>query len=115
MYCLFGMPLFDALIHSIGALSTGGFSSHAQSIGYYDNIWIEMITIVLMLLGNINFLAHLFLIRGKLRNFFQYCEIRFSFLVIALAVPVLDSCYARVWGPPCRMRCELHCFKSYPH
>ena len=89
LYCLFGMPLFDALIHSIGALSTGGFSSHAQSIGYYDNIWIEMITIVLMLLGNINFLAHLFLIRGKLRNFFQYCEIRFSFLVIALAVPVL--------------------------
>ena len=88
LYCLFGMPLFDALIHSIGALSTGGFSSHAQSIGYYDNIWIEMITIVLMLLGNINFLAHLFLIRGKLRNFFQYCEIRFSFLVIALAVPV---------------------------
>ena len=75
LYCLFGMPLFDALIHSIGALSTGGFSSHAQSIGYYDNIWIEMITIVLMLLGNINFLAHLFLIRGKLRNFFQYCEI----------------------------------------
>ena len=69
LYCLFGMPLFDALIHSIGALSTGGFSSHAQSIGYYDNIWIEMITIVLMLLGNINFLAHLFLIRGKLRNF----------------------------------------------
>ena len=45
LYCLFGMPLFDALIHSIGALSTGGFSSHAQSIGYYDNIWIEMITI----------------------------------------------------------------------
>ena len=89
LYCLFGMPLFDALIQSIGALSTGGFSSHAQSIGYYDNIWIEMITIVLMLLGNINFLAHLFLIRGKLRNFFQYCEIRFSFLVIALAVPVL--------------------------
>lgn len=89
LYVLCGMPLFDAIIHSIGALSTGGFSTHASSIGYYNSTAIEMITIVLMLLGNINFLAHLFLIRGKLKNFFQYCEIRFSFVVIALAVPAL--------------------------
>lgn len=89
LYVLFGMPLFDAVIHSIGALSTGGFSSHAESIGYYDSIPIELITIVLMILGNINFLAHLFLIRGRLRNFFQYCEIRFSFIIIALFTPVM--------------------------
>lgn len=42
-----------------------------------------------MILGNINFLAHLFLIRGKLHNFFQYCEIRFSFVIIALITPVV--------------------------
>ncbi len=89
LYVLFGMSPFDAIIHSIGALSTGGFSSRAQSIGYYNSVPIEMITIVLMILGNINFLAHLFLIRGKLRNFFQYCEIRFSFVIIALITPVV--------------------------
>lgn len=111
LYCLFGMPLFDALIHSIGALSTGGFSSHAQSIGYYDNIWIEMITIVLMLLGNINFLAHLFLIRGKLRNFFQYCEIRFSFLVIALAVPGFGIPVMRGYGDR-PAACAANCIVS---
>lgn len=89
LYVLCGMPVFDAIIHSIGALSTGGFSSHADSIGYYHSAAIEGVTIVLMLLGNINFLAHLFLLRGKFRSFFRYCEVRFSFLLLALATPVL--------------------------
>lgn len=77
LYVLFGMSPFDAIIHSIGALSTGGFSSRAQSIGYYNSVPIEMITIVLMILGNINFLAHLFLIRGKFRNFFSIVKSAF--------------------------------------
>lgn len=89
LYMFFGMNLFDAIIHSIGALSTGGFSSHSQSIAYYDSVWIETITIVLMILGNINFLAHLFLIRGKFKNFFRYCEIRLSFVLIGVATPLI--------------------------
>lgn len=89
LYVIFGMSVFDALIHSIGALSTGGFSSHAESIGYYDNVPIEMVTITLMILGNINFLAHLYLVRGKFRNFFHYCEVRFSIIVLALITPLM--------------------------
>lgn len=89
LYVCFGMNLFDAIIHSIGAVSTGGFSSHAESIAYYDSLPIELVTIVLMILGNINFLAHLFLIKGKFRRFFHYCEIKFSFLLIAVLTPIM--------------------------
>lgn len=89
LYVLCGMPLFDAFIHSVGALSTGGFSSHAESIGYYHDARIEWITIVLMLLGNINFYAHLFLVRGKWKRFFHYCEIRCSLFLLAFCVPFL--------------------------
>lgn len=89
LYMLFGMSLFDAFIHSIGALSTGGFSSHSQSIAYFHSVPIEIITMVLMILGNINFLAHLFLLRRKFRHFFHYCEITFQFILIALATPIL--------------------------
>lgn len=98
LYVMFGMSLFDAIIHSVGALSTGGFSSHADSIGYYNSVPIEMITIILMILGNINFLAHLFLIRGKFRNFFQYCEIRFSFIIIAIITPIIGFLLASAFG-----------------
>ena len=89
LYVMCGMPVFDALIHSIGALSTGGFSNRAESIAYYNSFSIEMVSIVLMILGNINFLAHLFLIRGKFKNFFHYCEIRCQVLLLAFATPIM--------------------------
>lgn len=100
LYIIAGMNVFDAIIHSIGALSTGGFSSHSESIAYFDSEWIELITIVLMILGNINFLAHLYLIRGKFKDFFQYCEIRFSFILIALATPAIAVIFVGVLNMP---------------
>lgn len=89
LYMLCGMSGFDAFIHSVGALSTGGFSSHAQSIGYFQSAAIDYITILLMLLGNVNFLAHLFLVRGKCKRFFHYCEVKFSLLLLACVTPIL--------------------------
>lgn len=41
LYVVAGMPFFDAVAHSIAALSTGGFSTHPESIGYYQNSLIE--------------------------------------------------------------------------
>ena len=89
LYMFFGMDWFDGLNHSIAALSTGGFSTKAESIGYYDSLGIELVTIVLMLLGCTNFLAHLFLIRGKLKTFFRYCEVRFMLMICGFFTPVV--------------------------
>lgn len=89
LYLLFGMNWFDALNHSIAALSTGGFSTHAASIGYYDSVEIELITMILMLLGQTNFLAHLFLLKGKFKNFFRYSENQFSLMILCLFVPAI--------------------------
>ena len=85
----FGMDWFDALNHSIAALSTGGFSTKAESIGYYDSFGIELVTIVLMLLGCTNFLAHLYLIRGRFLTFFRYCEVRFQLMICGFFTPVM--------------------------
>lgn len=89
LYILFGMNWFDALNHSIAALSTGGFSTHAASIGYYDSVEIELITMTLMLLGQTNFLAHLFLLKGKFKNFFRYSENQFSLMILGLFIPAI--------------------------
>lgn len=40
----------------MAALSTGGFSVKGHSIGAYNSLYIELTTIVLMLLGVTNFL-----------------------------------------------------------
>ena len=62
LYVITGMPIFDAINHSIAALSTGGFSTKLESIGFYDNVYIELITIILMILGTISFATHVLLI-----------------------------------------------------
>jgi trk system potassium uptake protein TrkH len=89
LYCVFGMDFFDAINHAIAAVSTGGFSTKAESIGYYNSVPIEVITMVLMLLGNTNFFVHLYLVRGKIKNVLQNNETKFLFLLFVLIIPLL--------------------------
>ena len=90
LYTIFGMHPFDALNHSIAAVSTGGFSTKPQSIGFYNSVPIELVTIVLMILGCTNFFVHLLLLRGKVKAFFIHCEMKFMLFVIAFTVPVIS-------------------------
>lgn len=91
LYMIFGMDWFDALNHAIAAISTGGFSTRPESIGYYHSIGIEVVTIVLMLLGGMNFLVHLALLKGKWRKVYTDCEVRLSLFVYPLAAVILAS------------------------
>lgn len=73
---LAGMHWFDALNHAFAALSTGGFSTRAESIGYWDNPVIEGVVIILMVFGTLNFLMSYALFQGKFKVFFRNGEIR---------------------------------------
>jgi trk system potassium uptake protein TrkH len=57
-YWLAGMDGFDAIAHSLSTVSTGGFSTHDESLGYYDSPAIEIVAVVFMLLAAINFGVH---------------------------------------------------------
>ncbi|MEL7566344.1 MAG: TrkH family potassium uptake protein [Dehalobacterium sp.] len=89
IYIIFGMPAFDAVNHAMAALSTGGFSTKTESIGAYNNLPIELVTVVLMLLGETNFFAHLLLVRRKFGAFFRLGETKLTLITIAIAVPIL--------------------------
>ncbi|SCH98402.1 TrkH family potassium uptake protein [Romboutsia sp. Marseille-P6047] len=89
LYVLFGMPLFDAINHAIGSLSTGGFSVKSESIGFYNNVHIELITIILMILGTTSFATHLLIINGKFKKVIKIGEIRFMFLILGIAIPLV--------------------------
>ena len=89
LYTACGMPVFDAINHSIAALSTGGFGVRSESIGAYNSFSIELVTIILMILGTTNFAAHLLLIRGKFKKFFQLGEIKFMFLILGICIPLV--------------------------
>ena len=86
---LAGMTWFDAINHAFTALSTGGFSTRAQSIAYWRNPAVEMITIVLMLLGMLNFLTAYTFLRTKFRATARNSEVRQSVILIVLGAAVL--------------------------
>ncbi|SCY03004.1 TrkH family potassium uptake protein [Alkaliphilus peptidifermentans] len=88
LYIIAGMNWFDAINHAIAALSTGGFSTKVDSIGEFNSVAIELITIVLMFLGTINFAAHFLLLKGEIKRFFKIGEIRFMFFILSLAIPI---------------------------
>jgi len=85
-YGLAGMSSFDAINHAFAAVSTGGFSTHAESIGYWDSVGIEAVTLPLMLLGNLSFVTAWFLWRGKLRFVARNSEVRLLMALVPLAV-----------------------------
>ena len=68
----------------MAALSTGGFSNKAASIGAYNSFPIEIITILIMLAGSVNFAVMLVLVRGKVKNFFKATEVRFLGVLLVI-------------------------------
>jgi len=57
-YWLAGMEPFDAIAHGMATVATGGYSTHDASIAYFDSPLIELVAIVFMLIGSINFSVH---------------------------------------------------------
>jgi trk system potassium uptake protein TrkH len=83
-YWMAGMSAFDAINHSFAAVSTGGFSTHTENIGYWNSPAIEVVSIPLMLVGNLNFVTAWSLLRGRFRLFVRNSEIR----VMTVLIPV---------------------------
>jgi len=86
----FGMDWFDAINHAFSTLSTGGFSTKNNSMGYFANqdgiIWT---TTIFMLLAGINFLAHLKLYHKDVSGY-KSEEVRW-YLLIFLALSLALS------------------------
>jgi trk system potassium uptake protein TrkH len=85
-YYFAGMNGFDAVSHSLSTVSIGGFSTHNESIGYYNNGLIEAVCIAFMLLSALSFTLHYFAIyMKKPLKYFHDPELRF-FISILLVI-----------------------------
>jgi len=89
LYIVFGMNWFDALNHSIAAVATGGFSTRARSIGFYNSFPMELVTMALMVLGSTSFLVHRLLVKGKFDAWMRHGETKFPLVLIALTSPLI--------------------------
>ncbi|MFH1441881.1 MAG: TrkH family potassium uptake protein [Candidatus Omnitrophota bacterium] len=65
---------FNGICIFMAAFDTGGFAPHSQNILYYHSFLYELITIVLMVLGAINFKLHYHLWMGNRREILKNIE-----------------------------------------
>ena len=91
---LCGMDIFDAVCHSFSTIATGGFSTHNNSLEFYDSAAIHYTVTFFMFISGINFVLLIYLLRGKARNFFQDEELRwYSVAVMVFAVMLTLGLY----------------------
>jgi trk system potassium uptake protein TrkH len=86
-YKILGMTVFDSLAHAMTTIATGGFSTHNDSIGYFNNSNIEIIATIFIILGSIPFISYLKFIKGNRKIFFQDVQIKgliYLFVISAL-------------------------------
>ena len=91
---LCGMDMFDAVCHSFSTIATGGFSTHNNSLAYYDSAAIHYTVTFFMFISGINFVMLIYLLRGKTRYFFKDEELRwYSVAVVIFAVLLTVGLY----------------------
>ncbi len=80
-----GMGIYDAVNHTFTTLSTGGFSTHTQSVAYFNSPLVELIISVFMFLAGANFALHYYLLKGNPR-LFKDPEFRFYTAILLVAI-----------------------------
>ncbi len=84
IYWLCGMSVFDALCHAFSTMATGGFSTYNASLGHFDSMWIEYITVLFMILAGTNFTLLLLVVTGQWQRMVNDIEWRFYIGIIVV-------------------------------
>ena len=90
-YWFVGMNLFDSIAHSMTTIATGGFSTHSDSIGYFQNPKIEIISIIFIILGSLPFIAYIKFFKGEKKIFLKDSQIRglLNILIISILLMII--------------------------
>lgn len=88
-----GMDFYDAINHSLTTMSTGGFSTKQQSIGYFNSPAVHYIIIVFMFLAGTNFTLLYFGFKFKIKKFWENDEFKWYVAAVlalcAIIIPVI--------------------------
>ncbi len=95
---LCGMNWFDSFLHAMSTAGTGGFSNRGLSIGYYNNLAVDIVTSIFMLLFGISFTVYFRLMAREFRHAFKNEELIVYFGICAVAVCVIAFDIRRLYS-----------------
>ncbi len=100
-----GMKTANAFFHGacifMAAFDTAGFAPQSQNILYYHSLLFEVITIVIMLLGAMNFNLHYHLWTGNRREIWKNIETRTLCITVLFTLLITLIGLSQVGSYPC--------------
>jgi trk system potassium uptake protein TrkH len=85
LYILAGMPIFDSICTTFTSISTGGMAIKNNSLAYYHNDYINIITMILMILGATSFVVHYNVIKSRGKSLINDLQFKTLILIIISA------------------------------
>ncbi|WP_256130519.1 TrkH family potassium uptake protein [Anaerovorax odorimutans] len=82
------MSPFDALINTMGSISTGGLVAHPNGIAYYNSVYVEIVISVFTILASVNFVLYHYAIKRQWKYVLKDIELR-AFLRILIGAVLL--------------------------
>ena len=95
LYAMSGMSGFDAINHAMTTVSTGGYSTHDASFGYFPNLSTQWVAIIFMLVGATPFTALVVLMLRRRIDMFRDNQV-IVMLGYTLGLGVILALYLRV-------------------
>lgn len=89
LLCIGGMGLFDSVIHSLGTVSTGGFSNYNDGIMHFSSVYFRVIIVIFMLIAGTNFTMFYSFSRRRLKAFTEDTEFKAYMLILLLAFVIV--------------------------
>ncbi len=86
-----GLNIFDSLAHGMTIIATGGFSTKNMSIGFFDSLYTEIITMVFMIISSLPFILIFHCLRNNLSDLFKNSQVQFFLVFLFLVVCIVTS------------------------
>ncbi len=106
------LNFFDALNHTLTTVSTGGFSIYDDSIGHYaaagvpHALFIEIVIMVFMITGGINFFIHTQVLHGSIKGLWDNTQMRLFWALLFGGGALLF--FSRLYSPTAGMHNHIN-------
>lgn len=93
------MDLFDSICHALSTVSTGGFSTHNDSLDAWNSLYVKAVVMIFMFIGGVNFALIYRMSIGKFRlvwkdeTFRAYCKIIIAMTLVFTGVILFNGIY----------------------
>ncbi len=80
------MGMFEALINTLGSVSTSGLLLDSAGISHYDSLYVEIVVSVYSVLAAANFVIYFYILRRDFRELKKAVEFKIFLCILAVAV-----------------------------